>query len=76
MLNVLNLARKNRCRILQASTSEVYGNPMEHPQRESYCGHVNIIGIRSCYDERGSDVLKVCVWIIIDSMGRNEPVEP
>lgn len=51
ILNVLNLARKNRCRILQASTSEVYGNPMEHPQRESYCGHVNIIGIRSCYDE-------------------------
>lgn len=50
ILNVLNLAQKNRCRILQASTSEVYGDPTEHPQREDYCGRVNIIGIRSCYD--------------------------
>ncbi len=40
-----------RARILQASTSEVYGDPLEHPQRESYWGHVNPIGIRSCYDE-------------------------
>ena len=50
-LNMLELARKNNARILQASTSEVYGDPEEHPQKESYVGHVNPIGIRSCYDE-------------------------
>lgn len=50
-LNMLGLAKRVRARILQASTSEVYGNPAEHPQRESYWGHVNPIGIRSCYDE-------------------------
>jgi UDP-glucuronate decarboxylase len=49
--NLLELARKNNCRILQASTSEVYGNPTIHPQPESYWGSVNPIGIRSCYDE-------------------------
>ena len=51
ILNLLELARKNNATILQASTSEVYGNPLEHPQRESYWGNVNPIGIRSCYDE-------------------------
>ena len=51
MTNMLNLARKNKCKILQASTSEVYGDPIEHPQKESYWGHVNCFGIRSCYDE-------------------------
>lgn len=50
-LNMLELARKNNCRILQASTSEVYGDPTVHPQPESYRGNVNPIGIRSCYDE-------------------------
>ena len=50
-LNMLELARRNKARIFQASTSEVYGDPLEHPQRESYWGHVNPIGIRSCYDE-------------------------
>ncbi len=50
-LNMLELARKNQCPILQASTSEVYGNPLVHPQREDYYGNVNPIGIRSCYDE-------------------------
>lgn len=50
-LNVLEIARKNRARILQSSTSEVYGDPLEHPQKESYWGHVNPIGARSCYDE-------------------------
>jgi UDP-glucuronate decarboxylase len=50
-INVLGLAKRLRCRIFQASTSEVYGDPAEHPQRESYWGHVNPIGIRSCYDE-------------------------
>lgn len=51
MLNMLELTRKNNARIMQASTSEVYGDPEEHPQKESYWGHVNPIGIRSCYDE-------------------------
>ena len=50
-LNCLKLARKNSAVILQASTSEVYGDPTESPQRESYWGNVNPIGIRSCYDE-------------------------
>jgi UDP-glucuronate decarboxylase len=50
-LNMLELARKTGARILQASTSEVYGDPQVHPQRESYWGHVNPIGVRSCYDE-------------------------
>jgi UDP-glucuronate decarboxylase len=50
-INMLGLAKRVRARILQASTSEVYGDPLEHPQRETYWGHVNPIGIRSCYDE-------------------------
>ncbi|MEM9107465.1 MAG: GDP-mannose 4,6-dehydratase, partial [Pseudomonadota bacterium] len=49
--HMLDLARSTGARILQASTSEVYGDPTEHPQRESYWGHVNPIGPRSCYDE-------------------------
>ena len=50
-INFLDLALRIKARILQASTSEVYGNPEEHPQKESYWGHVNPIGVRSCYDE-------------------------
>ena len=50
-INMLGLAKRLRARILQASTSEVYGDPVEHPQTESYWGHVNPIGPRSCYDE-------------------------
>ncbi len=50
-LNMLEFARKNNARILQASTSEVYGDPTVHPQPESYWGNVNPTGIRSCYDE-------------------------
>ena len=50
-LNLLELAKKYNARILQASTSEIYGNPLIHPQPESYWGNVNTIGIRSCYDE-------------------------
>ena len=50
-INMLGLAKRVRARILQASTSEVYGDPQIHPQREDYWGHVNPIGIRSCYDE-------------------------
>ncbi|MBQ6253970.1 MAG: SDR family oxidoreductase [Bacteroidales bacterium] len=48
---MLGLARRTKCKILQASTSEVYGDPTVHPQPEPYWGHVNPIGIRSCYDE-------------------------
>ncbi len=51
ILNMLELAKKQGATILHASTSEVYGNPLVHPQQESYWGNVNPIGIRSCYDE-------------------------
>jgi UDP-glucuronate decarboxylase len=50
-INMLGLAKRIKARILQASTSEVYGDPKEHPQKETYWGHVNTIGPRSCYDE-------------------------
>ena len=50
-INMLGLAKRVKARILQASTSEVYGDPLVHPQPESYWGHVNTIGPRSCYDE-------------------------
>ena len=50
-INVLGLAKRIRAKILQASTSEVYGDPEVHPQSESYWGRVNPIGLRSCYDE-------------------------
>lgn len=51
MLTMLELAKKNNARIIQASTSEVYGDPEKHPQQEQYRGAVNPIGIRACYDE-------------------------
>jgi UDP-glucuronate decarboxylase len=50
-INMLGLAKRVKAKILQASTSEVYGDPVEHPQTESYWGNVNPIGVRSCYDE-------------------------
>lgn len=50
-INMLGLAKRTGARILQASTSEVYGDPAVHPQTEDYWGHVNPIGLRSCYDE-------------------------
>ena len=50
-INMLGLAKRTRSKILQASTSEVYGDPLVHPQTENYWGHVNPIGVRSCYDE-------------------------
>jgi len=50
-INMLGLAKRTKAKILQASTSEVYGDPEVHPQKENYWGHVNPIGIRSCYDE-------------------------
>ena len=51
VINMLDLAKKNNAKILQASTSEVYGDPEIHPQKENYNGNVNPIGLRSCYDE-------------------------
>lgn len=58
-MNLLELAKRTDAKIFQASTSEVYGDPIEHPQKESYWGNVNPIGIRSCYDEgkRGAETL-------------------
>lgn len=50
-INMLGLAKRLKVKILQASTSEVYGDPTEHPQKETYWGNVNPIGVRSCYDE-------------------------
>lgn len=50
-INVLGLAKRVKAKVLQASTSEIYGDPQVHPQTEDYWGHVNPIGIRSCYDE-------------------------
>jgi UDP-glucuronate decarboxylase len=50
-INMLGLAKRTKAKILQASTSEVYGDPRIHPQTEDYWGHVNPVGLRSCYDE-------------------------
>ncbi|MEK7611624.1 MAG: UDP-glucuronic acid decarboxylase family protein [Patescibacteria group bacterium] len=49
--NILELALKNKARFLQTSTSEIYGDPLEHPQKETYWGNVNCVGPRACYDE-------------------------
>lgn len=51
VINMLGLAKRTGARILQASTSEIYGDPLEHPQKESYRGNVNTLGPRACYDE-------------------------
>lgn len=63
-INMLGLAKRLGARIYQASTSEVYGDPEEHPQKESYWGHVNPIGLRSCYDEgkRCAEALFFAYW--------------
>ena len=50
-MNMLGIAKRIKCKILLTSTSEVYGDPLKHPQSEDYFGNVNTIGIRSCYDE-------------------------
>ena len=60
-LNMLELAHKTNAKLLQASTSEVYGDPIEHPQNESYWGNVNPIGIRSCYDEGKRCAETLCI---------------
>ena len=64
VINILGIARANNSKILQASTSEICGDPEVHPQKENYNGNVNTTGIRSCYDEE-KDALKLCLWIII-----------
>ena len=51
VINMLEFAKLNRSKILQASTSEIYGDPLEHPQKETYRGNVNTLGLRACYDE-------------------------
>ena len=69
-LNMLDLSREVKARILIASTSEVYGDPIEHPQRESYWGNVNPIGPRACYDEG-----KRCAEALAVSYARQHGVE-
>jgi UDP-glucuronate decarboxylase len=69
-LNILDLAREVKARVLIASTSEVYGDPVEHPQRESYWGNVNPIGPRACYDEG-----KRCAEALAVSYARQYGVE-
>lgn len=61
MINILGLAKRTKARILQASTSEVYGDPKVHPQKEDYWGNVNPIGVRSCYDEGKRVAESLCI---------------
>lgn len=60
-INMLGLAKRIGAKILQASTSEVYGDPQVHPQKEEYWGHVNPIGLRSCYDEGKRSAETLCI---------------
>lgn len=69
VFNLLELASTRNARILQASTSEIYGDPKEHPQHESYHGNVNPVGIRSCYDEG-----KRCAETLMSDYGRTRGV--
>lgn len=69
-INVLELAKQHHARILQTSTSEIYGKPLEHPQTEKYLGNVNPIGIRACYDEG-----KRCAESLFFDYHRYEDVE-
>ena len=61
MINVLGLAKKHKARILQASTSEIYGDPEVHPQKEDYYGNVSTLGARSCYDEGKRVAESLCI---------------
>ncbi|GMO60587.1 MAG: SDR family oxidoreductase [Rickettsiales bacterium] len=70
IINMLELAKKNNATILQTSTSEVYGEPLENPQTESYRGNVNPIGIRACYDEG-----KRCAEALMFDYFREEKVD-
>ena len=81
--NVINLAILNKSKILYSSTSEIYGNPIEHPQKETYFGNVNTIGERSCYDEgkrcaetilsdyKRFDKIDACIVRIFNTYGPN-----
>merc|ERR1719353_2807318 len=79
-MNMLGLAKRVKARFLQASTSEVYGDPSIHPQPETYWGYVNPIGIRSCYDEgkRAAETLAFDYLIdgIVRLMEQEETVGP
>lgn len=66
-LNMLGLAKRVRARILQASTSEVYGDPHVHPQREEYWGNVNTVGVRSCYDAQ-TEILTENGWVAFPAL--------
>ena len=70
IINMLELAKKYKAKILQASTSEVYGDPQIHPQLESYWGNVNPVGIRSCYDEG-----KRCAETLLMDYHRRENID-
>ena len=62
-MNMLGLAKRTRARFLLSSTSEIYGDPLQHPQTEEYWGNVNPIGERACYDEGGEpDFLGIVVY--------------
>ena len=61
MFNLLDLAKRDDAKILQTSTSEVYGEPLQHPQKESYWGNVNPNGLRSCYDESKRCSESICL---------------
>ena len=86
-LNTIGIAKRTGATILQASTSEIYGDPLVHPQTETYCGNVNPIGPRSCYDEgkRGAETLffdyyrqhrvKIKVARIFNTYGPNMDIE-
>jgi nucleoside-diphosphate-sugar epimerase len=67
-LNLLKLALKNNAKFLLASTSEIYGDPLEHPQKETYWGNVNSFGVRSCYDE-GKRFAETLTYIYINKYG-------
>src|SRR6476660_3919204 len=67
MINMLGLAKRVRARILQGSTSELYGDPLVHAQPEGYCGNCNPIGLRSCYDEGK----RIAETLIMDYHRRN-----
>jgi len=69
-INVLELAKRLNVKVLQASTSEIYGDPLEHPQKETYWGNVNPIGVRACYDES-----KRCAETLFINYHRQEGVK-
>ena len=73
ILNLLELAKKYNAKLLQASTSEIYGNPLNHPQDEQYWGNVNPVGVRSCYDE-GKRCAETYLMIYHEKFGINTKI--